>query len=235
MDTAVALAGAYLRVNGYVAIPEQPILIGEGRPWRYHTATDVDLLAVRFPRAAVVVPRNESGRSRPEDDLQLAVDPLLGLKGGAVDVIIAEVKESRPRLNPALREPDVLYATLRRIDPGFDAPIEGAVEQLIERGDTTCPAGGRRWRFRLVAFGVGDPIHEGGPFAVIDLGHAARFLVQLIGRHRKVWNDAQFGDAVLDLFHLLDKVGLFTAPAGHHAANLENAAGSLKEIGRAHV
>ena len=61
MDTCVALVNAYLRFNGYVAIPEQPILVGEGKPYRYHTATDVDILAVRFPNAAVVVPR-DSGR-----------------------------------------------------------------------------------------------------------------------------------------------------------------------------
>src|SRR5690606_6296795 len=61
MDTAVALVGAYLRFNGYISLPEQPILVGQGRPWRYHTATDLDILAVRFPHAAVIVPRDGGG------------------------------------------------------------------------------------------------------------------------------------------------------------------------------
>ena len=63
MNTCVALVGAYLRFNGYVTVPEQPVLIGEGKPYRYHTATDVDILAVRFPNAAVVVPRARGGGS----------------------------------------------------------------------------------------------------------------------------------------------------------------------------
>src|SRR2546430_8123400 len=175
MDTCVALVNAYLRFNGYVAVPEQPILVGEGRPYRYHTATDVDIIAVRFPNAAVVVPRE--GGTLPDDDLHLDIDPMLDLRDATVDVIIGEVKQGRPRLNEALRDPDVMYATVRRVDPGFDEPIRDTIQHLIDHGHAHCEAGGRSWRFRLVAFGIGEPVREGGQFAVIPLAHVADFLM----------------------------------------------------------
>lgn len=206
MDTCVALVNAYLRFNGYVAAPEHPVLVGQGRPYRYHTATDIDILAVRFPNAAVVVPR-DSGIGRMSDDLHLEIDPLLDLRGGTVDVIVGEVKQSRPRLNPALRESEVLYATLRRIDPGFDTPLEETIDELIRNGVAESASGGRRWRFRLFAFGEGTPVLESGRFTSIQLSHAAMFLTSCIREHHQVWKDAQFGDPVLDLLHLFDKMG----------------------------
>lgn len=209
MDTGVALVSAYLRFNGYISLPEQPILIGEGRPWRYRTATDLDVLAVRFPHAAVVVPRDGGGRANDSsDDLKVAPDRLLDLQEGTVDVLLAEVKEGRPRLNDGLRDPVVLQAALSRLDAGFDDPMDGIARGLIERGETRTEAGGRRWRFRLVAFGDGAPVMDCGPFRAIPLRHTALFLMRCMAEHPKVWRDAQFGDTVLDLLHLLDKLGL---------------------------
>jgi hypothetical protein len=204
MNTCVALVGAYLRFNGYVTVPEQPVLIGEGRPYRYHTATDVDILAVRFPNAAVVVPR---AFGKVDDDLHLSIDAVLDLEKDAVDVLIGEVKSGRPRLNEGLREPDVLYATLRRVDPGFDHPLEETITRLIRDGEAYCEAAGKRWRFRLVAFGEGQPALDGGPFMVIQLRQVAAYLLSTMREHHEVWKDAQFGDAVLDLIHLFDKMG----------------------------
>jgi hypothetical protein len=229
MDTGVALVNAYLRFNGYVVMPEQPILVGEGKPWRYHTATDIDIIAVRFPNAAVVVPRNRPQIARASDDLQLEVDPLLGVREGAVDVLIAEVKEGRPRLNAALREADVLYAALRRVDPGFDEPIEKAVARLIEHGAATLKAGGRKWRIRLAAFGDGEPIREGGTFTVIPLQQVMLYVMKCMEEHREVWRDVQFGDPVLDMLHLLDKLGLTRQqPRSDH--ELAAAAGAAERL-----
>src|SRR5688572_4716616 len=204
MNTCVGLVGAYLRFNGYVTVPEQPILIGEGKPYRYHTATDVDILAVRFPNAAVVVPRMYG---KVDDDLHLDIDPVLELEKDTVDVLVGEVKSGRPRLNDGLREPDVLYATLRRVDPGFDAPLPDTIEKLIRHGEARCKSSGKKWRIRLVAFGEGNPGIDGGPFMVVQLRQVAAFLMQTMREHHEVWKDAQFGDEVLDLIHLFDKMG----------------------------
>jgi hypothetical protein len=204
LNTCVALVGAYLRFNGYVTVPEQPVLVGQGKPYRYHTATDIDILAVRFPNAAVVVPR-EYGTV--EDDLHLEIDCELALHEDTVDVLIAEVKSGRPRLNEGMRDHDVLYATIRRVDPGFDAPIDETIETLIRNGEALCKSAGKKWRFRLVAFGEGQPAPEGGPYTVIQMRHVAAFLVRTISEHHQVWKDAQFGDPVLDLLHFFDKMG----------------------------
>lgn len=204
MNTCVALVGAYLRFNGYVTVPEQPVLVGQGKPYRYHTATDIDILAVRFPNAAVVVPR-EYGTV--EDDLHLDIDAELELQDDTVDVLISEVKSGRPRLNEGLRDHDVLYATIKRVDPGFDAPLDETIERLIRHGEAQCKSAGKKWRFRLVAFGEGQRAPDGGPYKVIQMRHVAQFIMQTIGEHHQVWKDAQFGDPVLDLLHFLDKLG----------------------------
>jgi hypothetical protein len=204
LNTCVALVGAYLRFNGYITVPEQPVLVGEGKPYRYHTATDVDILAVRFPNAAVVVPR-EYGTI--EDDLHLEIDEVLELHDDTVDVLIGEVKSGRPRLNEGLRDASVLYATIRRVDPGFDVPVEDTIQKLIRRGEAECKASGKKWRFRLVAFGEGQPALEGGPYMVVQMRHVAAFLMQTMREHHQVWKDAQFGDPVLDLLHHFDKMG----------------------------
>jgi hypothetical protein len=106
-----------------------------------------------------------------------------------------------------LREKDVLYATIRRVDPGFDHPLDETIDKLIRNGMATTESAGKSWRFRLAAFGEGQPALEGGPFMVVQLRHVARFLMQTMREHHEVWKDAQFGDAVLDLLHLFDKMG----------------------------
>lgn len=204
MNTCVALVGAYLRFNGYVTVPEQPVLVGQGKPYRYHTATDIDILAVRFPNAAVVVPREYGS---VEDDLHLDIDPNLDLQDDTVDVLIAEVKSGRPRLNEGMRDRDVLYATIRRVDPGFDASIDETIEALIRHGVAHSKSAGKKWRFRLVAFGEGQPAPEGGPYTVVQMTHVAAFIVKMLNEHHQVWKDAQFGDPVLDLLHFFDKLG----------------------------
>ena len=204
MNTCVALVGAYLRFNGYVTVPEQPVLVGQGRPYRYHTATDIDILAVRFPNAAVVVPREYGA---VEDDLHLEIDEMLDLHDDTVDILIAEVKSGRPRLNEGMRDRDVLYATIRRVDPGFDAPLDDVIDRLIRDGEAHVKASGKKWRFRLVAFGEGQPAPEGGPYTVVQMRHVAAFLVKTLNEHNQVWKDAQFGDPVLDLLHFFDKLG----------------------------
>ena len=49
MDNAVALVQAYLRLNGYFTVTEYPV-IATRRDGTYRTATDLDVLAFRFPK-----------------------------------------------------------------------------------------------------------------------------------------------------------------------------------------
>ena len=110
MNSGVALVRAYLHLNGYFTVSELPI-IALGEDGQYHEVTDVDMLAVRFPRAASIVSR---GRPGLEDDLTFANDPDLDVSADRMDVIIGEVKEGKPRVNPALRSTEPLYTALVR-------------------------------------------------------------------------------------------------------------------------
>jgi hypothetical protein len=63
MDNAVALVQAYLRINGYFTVAEYPILETHGRN-AVQMATDIDILAFRFPGAIRQVSGKHSARSR---------------------------------------------------------------------------------------------------------------------------------------------------------------------------
>jgi hypothetical protein len=85
VDHAVALVEAYLRVNGYLAVAEYPVLDAprHGPP---QTVTDLDILAIRLATGHESGP----GQRRP------AVDPTLGAHPDRADMIVGEVKEGAP-------------------------------------------------------------------------------------------------------------------------------------------
>ena len=53
MDSSVAIAAAYLQLNGFFVLTELPVQVADRQGYR--TATDVDVLAVRLPHAAELV------------------------------------------------------------------------------------------------------------------------------------------------------------------------------------
>src|SRR5437773_9973623 len=90
METAVALIETYLRVNGYFTVTEYPI-IETARSGGDRTVTDLDVLAVRFPGAGVVIPC-ASASSKSQWSV-LAPDSALGAVADRIDMLIGEVKE----------------------------------------------------------------------------------------------------------------------------------------------
>ncbi len=54
MDHAVSIVEAYLQINGYFTVAEFPVIesLASGQ---YETATDLDILAIRFPGAGRLV------------------------------------------------------------------------------------------------------------------------------------------------------------------------------------
>ena len=90
MNAGVALTRAYLELNGYFTQNEIPVIGAAGED-AFKEITDLDVLGIRFPRAAVVVPQGDDGSGIP-----LANDPFLDLPDTQIDVIIAEVKEGAP-------------------------------------------------------------------------------------------------------------------------------------------
>jgi hypothetical protein len=111
MDMGVALVQAYLRAHGYLTVSEYPILEAM-RNGDHRIATDIDILAVRFPHACQLVPRE--GRSSVGDVELQAPDQALGLDAAHVDMIIGEVKVGAAELNRAATDPAVLRSALMR-------------------------------------------------------------------------------------------------------------------------
>lgn len=201
MNAGVALVQAYLHLNGYFTAVDFPVIRGSG-PGQFREVTDVDVLAVRFPGAASVVPQGDPG---PEDDLRFHTDDRLDLPTDAMDVLIGEVKEGKARLNDALRTPEVLRTVLLRVGCCPLERIDEVAEALRTRGVAHLPPAQVRipCRIRLVAFGGGG---EASGYTVVHLAHAASFVRDYLTRYHHVLHPADIGDPVLGLLHLLEKL-----------------------------
>lgn len=197
MDTAVAFVQAYLHINGYFTVTEYPVVEAIKRGG-YRTATDLDVLAVRFPGAGRLVPTHgkKSGDTRFEPDPKLCGDLHM------VDMIIGEVKEGRAELNRGARDPVVLRTVLTRFGCCPEEHVAPVVEDLLHRGRAQMPSGHRA---RLIAFGVasGEPL--GYACEIVSLGHVIDFTRSYLREHWDVLRTAQFKDAALATLMMLEK------------------------------
>ncbi len=198
MDNAVALVQAYLRINGYFTVAEYPILETHGKN-AVQMATDIDILAFRFPGAIrqVVGKRNEKwqrGLSIPDPDLKVP--------SGAPDMIIGEVKEGRAHLNKSMRNPSIVSAALARFGCCAAKHAEGTAQKLLAAGRAKTPEG---HMVRIVVFASGGA--EERRFQVLTLAHITDFLRSYLREHWQVLHHAQFRDPVLSLLMTLEKAG----------------------------
>jgi len=205
MDTAVSLVQAYLQVNGYFTVCEYPVLEAS-RHGAVRTATDLDVLAFRFPGAGREVRRRRRSAS---GTVTFEVDPVLGATPGRADMIVGEVKEGRAHFNPAASDPLVIAAALARFgccSPEHTAQVAG---RLIREGTAETPHG---HVVRLVAFGgAGEPQVSAGR-RLIGLDHVTGFLQSWLAEEWSVLRHAQLKVPALDLLALLHKCGKGAAP-----------------------
>lgn len=190
MDQAVAVVEAYLRINGYLTVAECPVL-EEGHRGPAQSVTDLDILAVRF-----AVPR------APAAELHAGPDPMLGGDPDLPDMIIGEVKEGRPRLNHALREPRALGAALIRFGCCRPEEADEVVERLIRHGEVIAPAG---HMVRVIAFGNPHGSAPGGVGRMVPLDHVVEYLREHLRAHWDQVAHSQIKDPVLGMFALLEK------------------------------
>ena len=196
MDNAVALVETYLRINGYLTVSEYPVLEAT-RLSKPRVVTDLDILAFRFPGAGRFVPGSgEKTAWNFEPDVRLRCEP------GRPDMLIGEVKEGRARLNPGVRNPDVLRAVLVRFGCCPAGKVIPVVESLRRHGQAITPRG---HHVRIVAFGSGDGSRNGHVHTVVNLDHVIRFLRDYMREHWDVLRHAQFKDPVLGFLMLLEK------------------------------
>lgn len=194
MDTAVALVNAYLHVNGYFTVTEYPVIEGM-KDGGYRAATDLDVLAFRFPRAGRLVPGHGEVRVFKTDSALEAV-------AEQADMIIGEVKEGHAELNRGAREPAVLRTVLTRFGCCTPEEVPHVVDTLLETGHavTHCSH-----RVRLVAFGSFPGQSGNGGYAVITLGHIADFLRDYIREYWDILRSAEFKDPAFSFLLMLEK------------------------------
>jgi len=197
VDGAVALVQTYLRVNGYFTVTEFPLVeCVEGT--EYRTATDIDLLACRFPAASqMIVGQQDKATAKPA----VAPDPALDIPEGVVDMIVGEVKESAATFNRAGLREDVLAAALARFgccQGGGQADHVAAT--LLSVGEATTHAG---HRVRLVAFGT--RIQETARYKQVGLDTVIRYLEAYVREHWDVLKMMQSKDDPLAFLILKEK------------------------------
>jgi hypothetical protein len=199
MDNAVAMVQTYLRMNGYFTVAEFPVI--EATRTGYRAATDLDILAVRFPHAGHLVPRH--GNSGGGDRDEYVADPVLGASATGPDMIIGEVKEGLATLNAGATDPTVLRAVFVRF--GCCAASESAriVDGLLSTGSAMLPNG---HHVRLVAFGGSVPEDHLAQFHAVSLSHVALSLQAHIRANWGVLRHSDHKDAVFGFLVLLEKV-----------------------------
>jgi len=202
MDNAVALVQAYLQVNGYFTVTEYPVL--EVARHGIETVTDIDVLALRFPRAGRLIPAKQGARER----WMARVDPALGVTNGQVDMLIGEVKEGRAELNRSARNPEVLRTVLLRFGCCPESHVDEVVRNLMRQGASGMASG---HQVRLFAFG--STSEEGHPpgFQVVTLGHVLDFLEGYLREHWEILRHAQFKHPAFSLLMTLEKARRGTA------------------------
>lgn len=212
MDTAVRLVDTYLQVNGYSTVTEYPIIEGLPRGHGYRVATDLDILAVRFPGAGRWVPR--SGADEESEKVLVPPDPELEIAADSTDMIIGEVKEGRAELNLSLRDPDVLETALIRFGCCDQRSVPQVVQTLMNQGHATTHDG---HHVRFVAFGSLTNPSRTPSHTDIPLHHVVNFLNDYIGEHWDILHTADFKDPTFGFLTLMKK----------------SRSGSMKDCGRA--
>lgn len=194
----MAVAQAYLQLNGYLTVTEFPITSGTGPGAR--AVTDIDLIAFRFPGARAVG-RVQEGAP--------ATDPLLQIGDDAMDLLICEVKEGKARLNPNLSRADTLARTLQRVGCCPQEHIPHHVDRLLKAGVATMDHEGVACRARLAVFAgrAGHPRHV----LVVSLKHAAREVCRYLHLHEPELHATQFSQPALAQLSLLAKLGLLSS------------------------
>lgn len=200
MDNAVSLVQAYLRLNGYFTVTEFPIIEATRRAG-HRTATDIDVLAFRFPGAGRLVPRK--GGSGVRDTVITASDSALGIPRDDPDMIVGEIKEGRAELNAAATDATVLRTVLMRFGCCDHADAKATVEALMRHGRAQTIHG---HAIRLVAFGSYATEDRPTRYSIVRLDTIVEFLEEYITANWEVLRHADFKDPAFGFLVTLFKI-----------------------------
>jgi len=201
MDPAVSLVQAYLYANGYFTVTEYPVV--ELRPENeYRSSTDIDVLAVRFPNSARLIPTPND--TIHDDVIVRMLDPKLESSDERIEFIIGEVKEGRAELNRGATRTHVLRTALVRFGYFKHDAIEGIVDRLIRKGKADYDGA----RVRLIAFGAYRSEYQRREYTVVTLRQIVDHLDVLFERHADRLGAAQFKDPAIAMLMVLHKARL---------------------------
>lgn len=173
MDVAVALTQAYLEAHGYFTLAEYNVLeLLDGGKSR--EATDLDILAVRFPGERTPGALGHTG------SMAMEMDPQLGVDTQVMDMIVGEVKQGRARFNAATRSAGVLEAALVRFGCCSPSEVTASVAKLLHDGIVSI--GPEHHRVRLVAFGS-TGVAKGRAYQTMTHERMLSFLKAHLRRH----------------------------------------------------
>jgi hypothetical protein len=193
MDNAVALIQTYLQLNGYFTLTELP-LYRKVRHQHYVSATDLDILAVRFPNAG-----HYNLAKGACELLAGRYDTYLGGDPNGIDMIIGEVKEGKGRINKAGDRIDVLCSGIMRFGCCDSTAAHQAAVELMRNGVSRLPSG---HTVRLLVFAsefMKDDIHQ------IAISHVIQKLQEYVQDHFDILKTSDLKDPILGLFTLLKK------------------------------
>ncbi len=202
MDTTVELVQAYLQLNGYFTVTEYPLL--ELSPHQGRAATDLDVLAFRFPMAGQEIRGPQKRMAAP---VIYQPDSVLGAAPDQADMIIGEVKAGRAHFNPAASNPLIVAAGLARFGCCSPDAAKDLARQLIRRGRAETSHG---HTVRMVAFG--SRTDQATRWHTVAIGHIVQFLTDYLRKHWSELRYADFKNSALSFLALLEKSGF--APEG---------------------
>ena len=198
MDNAVALVQAYLRLNGYFTVSEYPVIASRGAA-DYRTATDLDILAIRFPKVGQLVPGKS--RSGGRDEEHMVVDEALGVPAQHADMILGEVKEGRATLNEPVTDPAVVRAALVAFGCCTPEQAPDLATALLREGQAALPVG---HVLRLVVF-ASQTEGARGRYHVVGLRRVVRYLRGYVRDHWEVLRHWDSKDAAIGFLITLAK------------------------------
>ncbi len=208
MDASTQLVQAYLHVNGYFTATDYPLLETRAKkPSRM--LTDIDVLAVRFASPNNLRnPENAKRSARAvTGPVAATIDPVLRCPGDRTDMIVAEVKQGRARVNPAARDVRALVAAIERFGCCDSECAPDVVANLLKHGEATSPDG---HVVRMVLFASqGDEPPRGWHW--IHLGHVVTYLSHYMRRREDLLKHADLHDPALGWLSLLQKCDLTVA------------------------
>jgi hypothetical protein len=125
----------------------------------------------------------------------------------AMDMIIGDVKEGKPKFHPSIRTPKVIETVLRRFSCCSHDLATTAQAMVHGARAETQLAHGLGCRIRMIVF-AGANLDPNSNVNLISLGHVVQFMRQTVPANPDVFLHCQLKDDARGFLVLLEKLAL---------------------------